>query len=72
MDVLTSEEIDDLVNSSDLVKKYKNEVDKESAYEILAKRIEQSCGSRKRSSTRKIYGKTTQRRTGNVRASDEV
>ncbi len=37
MDVLTSEEIHDLVNSSDLVKKYKNEVDKESAYEILAK-----------------------------------
>lgn len=42
MDVLTSEEIDDLVNSSDLVKKYKNEVDKESAYEILAKRMEQA------------------------------
>ena len=43
MDVLTSEEIDDLVNSSDLVKKYKNEVDKESAYEILAKRMEQAA-----------------------------
>ncbi len=41
MDVL--EEIDDLVNSSDLVKKYKNEVDKESAYEILAKRMEQAA-----------------------------
>jgi hypothetical protein len=35
MDVLTSEEIDDLVNSSDLVKKYKNEVDKESATQGL-------------------------------------
>ena len=43
MDVLTSEEIVDLVNSSDLVKKYKNEVDKESAYEILAKRMEQAA-----------------------------
>ncbi|MPL56841.1 hypothetical protein SDC9_02332 [bioreactor metagenome] len=43
MDVLTSEEIDDLVNSSDLVKKYKNDVDKESAYEILAKRMEQAA-----------------------------
>ncbi|WDT68482.1 helicase HerA-like domain-containing protein [Cloacibacterium sp. TD35] len=43
MDVLTSEEIDDFVNSSDLVKKYKNEVDKESAYEILAKRMEQAA-----------------------------
>jgi len=43
MDVLTSEEIDDLVNSSDLVKKYTNEVDKESAYEILAKRMEQAA-----------------------------
>ena len=43
MDVLTSEEIDDLVNSSDLVKKYKNDVDKESAYEILARRMEQAA-----------------------------
>ena len=32
-----------MVNSSDLVKKYKNEVDKESAYEILAKRMKQDA-----------------------------
>ena len=44
----TSEEIDDLVNSSDLVKKYKNEVDKESAYEILAETHGTSCGSEKK------------------------
>ena len=43
MDGLSSEEVDDLVNSSDLGEKYKNEVDKESAYEILAKRMEQAA-----------------------------
>lgn len=43
MDVLTSTEIDDLVAASDLVKKYNKDVDKESAYEILAQRMEQAA-----------------------------
>jgi DNA helicase HerA-like ATPase len=40
MDVLSSDEIDDLVNASDLAEKYNKEIDKESAYEILTKRME--------------------------------
>ncbi len=35
MDVLTDEEIDNLVNRSSLVKKYNETIDRESAYEIL-------------------------------------
>ncbi|MBV6879295.1 helicase HerA-like domain-containing protein [Epilithonimonas ginsengisoli] len=41
MDILTSSEIDDLTRSSDLVRKYEENIDKESAYEILNKRIEE-------------------------------
>ena len=40
MDILTNKEIDDLVNSSPLVRKYNEAVDKESAHEILARKIE--------------------------------
>ena len=39
--VLTSSEIDELTNNSSLVRKYEQTIDKESAYEILNKRIEE-------------------------------
>ena len=41
MDVLTNNEIDNLVSHSKLVKKYSEVVDTESAYEILTKKIEE-------------------------------
>ena len=41
MDILTSSEIDDLTRNSNLVQKYEENIDKESAYEILNKRIEE-------------------------------
>lgn len=40
MDVLTKSEIDDIVDHSPLVRKYNKEVDRESAYEILEKKME--------------------------------
>lgn len=39
MDVLTNDEINTIVNNSDLVSKYNQEINRESAYEILMKRI---------------------------------
>jgi DNA helicase HerA-like ATPase len=39
MDILTAPEIDNLVNSSKLAKKYNQEVDNESAYEILTAKL---------------------------------
>ena len=42
MDVLSASEIDDLVNNSHLASKYNQEIDKESAYEILMKRMNQN------------------------------
>lgn len=40
MDVLTAAEIDDIIESSDLYEKYQKTVDRESAHEILSKKIE--------------------------------
>lgn len=42
MDILTDTELKNLLNNSKLVKKYNEEVDRESAYEMLNKKIEQA------------------------------
>lgn len=42
MDVLTDNEIDDIVNHSRLVQKYNRDIDRESAYEILQDKIERA------------------------------
>lgn len=44
MDVLTDSEINSIVSKSDLVAKYKNDIDKESAYEILTEKIKRALG----------------------------
>ena len=41
MDVLSDSEVSDLVNNSSLVAKYLEDINKESAYEILTNRMEQ-------------------------------
>jgi DNA helicase HerA-like ATPase len=43
MDILTSDEIEEINNKSKLVKKYSEEIDRESAYEILNKKIEEAA-----------------------------
>lgn len=42
MDILTTDEIEEINNKSKLVKKYSEEIDRESAYEILNKKIEEA------------------------------
>lgn len=42
MDVLTSQEIENIIDSSQLVAKYNNHLDRESAYEILNQKIERA------------------------------
>jgi hypothetical protein len=42
MDVLTESEISEINTKSKLVKKYAEEIDRESAYEILNKKIEEA------------------------------
>lgn len=43
MDVLTTAEIDNIVNNSKLVKKYSEEIDSESAYEILTAKLQEAA-----------------------------
>jgi len=42
MDILTKKEIKQVINSSDLVRVYNEEIDRESAYEILTEKIEKA------------------------------
>ncbi|WP_431130436.1 helicase HerA-like domain-containing protein, partial [Flagellimonas flava] len=42
MDVLTGAELEEAIGNSKLVKKYNEEIDGESAYEILNEKIEQA------------------------------
>lgn len=42
MDTLTDKELKDIINSSELVKHYNKEIDSESAYEILNKKLEKA------------------------------
>jgi uncharacterized protein len=67
MDILSKEEIDNLVVSSRMVKKYNKEIDRESAHEILMERIEVTQEITKdqpeRVSRKETSTKTTARRT---------
>jgi len=42
MDILTPQEIDNVINNSEIIKKYNQSIDPESAYEILKEKIEES------------------------------
>ena len=42
MDILTQNEINEVINSSYIYKKYSEEIDRESAYELLNKKIEKA------------------------------
>ena len=43
MDILTDSEIDNIVNKSKLVKKYNEDIDRQSAYEILSTKMEKAA-----------------------------
>lgn len=79
MDILSAQEIDEIVNKSDLVKKYNEVIDRESAYEILTNKLNQmsedneqtdsdekvSKSSRQEKSTvEKVLTSTTARQVG--------
>ena len=61
MDLLTQSEIDTINNNSKLVKKYQETIDRESAYEILNKKIETAQKAAAQEQQRKTEAKETQR-----------
>ena len=63
MDVLTNNELNSLINGSNLVKKYKKNIDRESAYEILEDKIKASEEQKAQGEIRKIKEQNNRRRT---------
>lgn len=67
MDILTPEEISEINNKSFLIKKYNDEIDRESAYEILTKKIEESRNVQ----TEETMQENTQTQTGKQKSTVE-
>jgi DNA relaxase NicK len=59
MDVLNKEEIDELVNSSKLIPKYNETIDRESAYEMLSEKLSEAKKELEKKVERKRQTKTT-------------
>lgn len=62
MDVLTDTELKSVLKQSKLVKKYNEEIDRESAYEILNEKIEKAEKEAEKEKTKPATRKTTSRR----------
>ncbi len=80
MDILTDTEIDQLVNNSKLVRKYSQEIDNESAYEILTAKLEEAAakgstagpekkGKEEKSLLETIAGSSAMKQAGRTAAS---
>lgn len=63
MDVLSDQELNTLINTSDLVKKYEENIDRESAYEILEAKIKVSEKEKAKEEARKEKEKSNRRST---------
>ncbi len=57
MDVLSKGEIDDILKQSKIIKKYNEEIDRESAYEVLGEKIEISQGKEHQEELKKQQAK---------------
>ncbi|WP_375238611.1 helicase HerA-like domain-containing protein [Aurantibacter sp.] len=63
MDVLTPKELSTLINESDLVKKYAENIDRDSAYELLNKKIEEAETIRKKAKAQEEARKEKERKS---------
>ncbi|WP_271856191.1 helicase HerA-like domain-containing protein [Patiriisocius marinus] len=73
MDVLSDSELKELIDNSKLIKKYNEEVDRESAYELLNKKIEQADKEEAREKAKKekeAAEKSSSRRSSSSRSSN--
>ncbi|MEO0573240.1 MAG: helicase HerA-like domain-containing protein [Bacteroidota bacterium] len=68
MDVLTDKELSEAINTSKLVKKYNEEIDRESAYEILNEKIAKAEAEAEKEKEQKATRKTSARRTSTRRS----
>jgi DNA helicase HerA-like ATPase len=63
MDILTKKEIAEVIDCSELIEKYNQEIDRESAYEILTKKIEVAQGAEKQAALKKDNEKAAKAKT---------
>ncbi|WP_073181060.1 helicase HerA-like domain-containing protein [Flagellimonas flava] len=70
MDVLTAKELKETLGKSSLIKKYNDEIDRESAYEILNEKIEKAQEEAEKEKERER--KTSSRRTSSSRRSTRM
>ena len=68
MDVLSDSEIKEVLDASKLIKKYNEEIDRESAYEILSEKIEKA----EKEAEKEKEIKQTSRRTTSTRRSTRM
>ncbi|MCF6349092.1 MAG: DUF853 domain-containing protein [Flavobacteriaceae bacterium] len=64
MDILSKDELSDLISESKLAKKYNEEIDRESAYEILNGKIDRAHKTEAEEKKKKEAAKTTKRSSG--------
>ncbi|WP_420320145.1 helicase HerA-like domain-containing protein [Flagellimonas sp.] len=72
MDVLTDAELKEALGKSKLIKKYNEEIDRESAYEILNEKIEKAEKEAENEKEREEKQKTSSRRTSSSRRSTRM
>ncbi|MEL7148868.1 MAG: helicase HerA-like domain-containing protein, partial [Bacteroidota bacterium] len=61
MDVITDKEKDALLAGSELIKKYNKEIDRDSAYEMLNKKIDRAVEAQEREEAKKAKSKASSR-----------
>ncbi|SNZ01645.1 helicase HerA-like domain-containing protein [Flagellimonas pacifica] len=72
MDVLTDTELNEALGKSKLIKKYNDEIDRESAYEILNEKIEKAEKEAEKEKEREQKRKTSSRRSSSSRRSTRM
>lgn len=72
MDILSGEEIRHLISQSNLIRKYNEEIDRESAYEILQKKIEEAREEEKQAELRAQQEKANRSGRGRSRRQKTV
>ena len=72
MDILTAGELSTLIGNSKIAKKYNEEIDRESAYEILKDKIERASEIETKEKEREEKEKTSRRRTTSSRRSTRM
>ncbi|MFK7900113.1 MAG: helicase HerA-like domain-containing protein, partial [Cyclobacteriaceae bacterium] len=68
MDILSKKEIDTLVSDSKLVKEYNQEIDRESAYEILKGKMDEAASEEKQEEIKKVQEKAKKTSTRRKKA----